>query len=106
MHSSHVPAKLNNGSRLKYVFIMDDLHASFGGFDNITNRTWKPPQMYAILDHELECIRDTLKPTFVNDHVELLSDHTKEQPPLTLGGAFSILAKTFESDQFLCAEKL
>ena len=62
--------------------------------------------MYAILDLELECIWDTLKPTFLNDFVKLLSDCIKEQPLFALNGTFSILANAFESDQFLCAEEL
>ena len=106
MHGSHVPTKLNVDSHLKYVFIMDELYASLGGIDNITNHMWKPPQRYAILDLELECVWDTLKPMFVNDLVESHSDCIKEQPLLTLCGAFSILANNFESDQFLCAEEL
>jgi hypothetical protein len=67
MHSSHVPTKLNV-----------DVHASLGGIDNITDHTWKPPQTLVILDLELECIWDTLKPTFPNDLVKLLSDCIKE----------------------------
>jgi hypothetical protein len=62
-HSSHVPTKLNVDSCLTYVFIVDDLHVSLGGIDNITNCIWKPSQTYMILDLELECIQDTLKPT-------------------------------------------
>jgi hypothetical protein len=58
-----------------------------------------------ILDLELECILDTLKPTFLNDLVKLLSDCIKEQPLFTLDGVFSIPANAFASDQFLCAEK-
>ncbi len=106
MHSSHVPTKLNVGSRLKHILILDNLHASFGGIDNITNRTKSSPQRYAILDLELECIRDTLKATFLNDLVNLLSDCIKEQNLFTLDGALSILANAFESNQFLCAEEL
>ncbi len=62
--------------------------------------------MYVILDLELECVWDTLKPTFLNDLVKLLSDCIKEQSLFTLDGAFSILANAFESEQFLCAKEL
>ena len=62
--------------------------------------------MYVILDLELECVWDTLKPTFLNDLVKLLSDCIKEQSLFTLDSAFSILANAFESDQFLCTEEL
>jgi hypothetical protein len=43
---------------------------------------------------------------FLNDLVKSLSGRIKEQTLPTLDGAFSILANTFESDQFLCAEEL
>ena len=79
---------------------------SLGGLDNITDYTWKCLQRYVILDLEVECVWDTPQPMFVNDHVKSRSDCIKEQPLLTLCGAFSILANNFESDQFLCAEEL
>ena len=106
MYSSHAPTKLNVDSRLKYVFIMDESHASLGGIDNITDPTWKPPQTYVILDLELECVWDTHKPMFVNDLIKSHSDRIKERPLLTLNGAFSILANNFETNQFLYAEEL
>jgi hypothetical protein len=62
--------------------------------------------MYTILDLELECVRDALKPTFLNDLVKSLSDCIKEQPLFNLNNAFSIPANAFEFDQFLCAEEL
>ena len=106
MHSSHVPKRLNIDSHLKYVFIKDELHASFGNIDNITDHTSKPQQTHVILDLEVECVWDTLKPMFVNDLVKSHSDRIKEQPLLTLSRTFSILANNFESGQFLCAEEL
>ncbi len=77
---------------------MENLKAFFGGTNNITNCTWKTTQTYTILDLELECIRDNLKPVFLNDLVEPLSDRIKEQPLLTLDGAFNVLANIFESN--------
>ena len=95
MHSSQVSKRLNVDSHLKYVFIKDASHASIGGLDNITDHMWKPQQTYAILDLEVECVWDTLKPLFVNDIVKAHSDRVKEQLLLTLNGAFSILANIF-----------